>query len=400
MTKKTRWLAATLIVAVLAAVGLFAFSKNPQAKAAAITTVSAQSLETASLPSGYQQASSLATGADGSVWFWSDSSSEAALFHWSPTTASKLTQVNLGNPSTLGLMTGIQNAIAVDSSGTIWIGANQSLVSYNPSTGAIDTFSIPRSSTDSVLAVSRPVQLASMQAITAMAASSNNKIAIATANSTDIQILNTANGSFSQVSLPDGTEATGVAYDSDGTLGIAETIYSSGGTTVGTTGSLLIVHPNGSQTNVPGIATINLASTGTGFLANDGQQTVSELGLLQASVAPNAVGTASGASTSARADGWSVVSSGVTAYSSASGIVANKSNGSISVIKLPTFACNPAEEPGMAPSGGPTTTTSATSSTMQCDEQAVVLTGSKAGLYAVLTGPVPTVAFLPAAVYQ
>lgn len=378
------------MVLALTIVGAVASSGRSKSQAAgtSVTAVNARSLQTTALPSGYGSPISLAVAADGSVWYWADGATEATLFHWSPdATSTEPTMVNLGSPSSLGLVTGLQSAVAVDSSGTVWIGANQSLVSYDPTTGTINRMSLPASSTDQALASHRPPELASAQTIVAMAAGPNDQLAIATENSNAVQVLDTATGSFHPVTLPDGTDATDVSYDSDGSLAIAETLYSSVGGT--DSGDVSIVEPDGRQTSATGIWTQHLTSTGSGFLANDGQQTVSEAGSIEASPAPAAVGTSGGTPTSARAGGWSVVAGGVTAYTSAAGIVVNKADGSQSVVELPTYACGGE----MVPPGGATA-----DAPSQCPGQAEVLAGSDTGLFAVLTGA-PSVGFLPAGAY-
>jgi hypothetical protein len=241
----------------------------------------------------------------------------------------------------------------------------------------------------------RPTQLANTQAITAMAAGPDDQLAIATTNSNSVQILDTATGSFSQIGLRSGTEATDVAYDSDGTLGIAETLYS--GTT--TSGSLLIVHPDGTETSVPDFHSINLAATGSGFVANDTQKTVAESGSAETSSAPTATGTVGGSPTSAEAGGWSVVVGNDTIYSAAGGIVVNSTDGSMSVIHLPTFECIGVG--GTDPIGQTSVpTTTAVTTPPECPEQVLALAANEKGVFAVLSAPLPTVVFLPSSDYQ
>src|SRR5271165_6059469 len=109
MTRRTglALVAAVAVVIALGSVAMLSQTSKSRAGAASISTISSQSLVTTTLPSGYQQPASLATAADGSVWFWSESPTEVTLFHWSPTTSTELAQVNLGSPAQLGLVTGI-----------------------------------------------------------------------------------------------------------------------------------------------------------------------------------------------------------------------------------------------------------------------------------------------------
>src|SRR5579863_7312032 len=123
--------AATVVIsAVVIGVGAFMIWPSPSHKAGAstLTTLGPRVLQTVTLPSGYARPATLATASDGTVWFWANSASETTLFHWAPA-GSQLQSFNLGSPSSLGLITGIQNSIAIDSAGKVWLGANQSLVS-------------------------------------------------------------------------------------------------------------------------------------------------------------------------------------------------------------------------------------------------------------------------------
>jgi hypothetical protein len=353
---------------------------NSQATTSNVTTLGAASLVTAQLPAGYQRPGSMATASDGSVWFWSDSNSEASLFHWVPSSGGGPSKINLGSPSSLGLVTGIQNAISVDSSGIVWIAANQTLVSYDPQSGAIQRISIPQSGVDPAVGNQGPSELANVQAVTSMAAGPSQQLAIATSNSNAMQILNTATGGFQHVPLPSGTEATDVSYNTDGSLGVAETAFSNGSSN----GSIAILHNDGSRISVPGIGTTHITPAGSGFLANDSQQKVDSSGNLLASAMQTGVATTGGESIAAQPGGWSAVSSGTIAYTSAAGIVAVRPDGSVVVTKLPAFNCS-----GMSVPYGATPPNSAT-----CPERATVLTGGASGLYAVLTSPVSTVAFL------
>jgi hypothetical protein len=305
-----------------------------------------------------------------------------------------MTQVNLGSASNLGVGAGLQAAIAIDSFGTIWLGQNRSLVSYKPATGAIATTSVPETGIDSGLTSWRPSEMSGDQSITAMAAGPSGQLAIASDNSDALQILNTTNGSFTQLVLPTGTEPNDVAYDADGTLGVSESVYSQGHPT--TTYNLLIVHPDGTQTNVPDVPTINLTATRSGFLANDSQQFVAASGSLQASPTPTAVGTASGSSIAARAGGWSAVTGTDTIYTSRAGIVVNGTDGSVHVVQLPQFNCG---YPSLSVAEAPPTTV-AGAGPPQCTAAVGALTANGQGLFAGISTPVPEVAFLSSSHYQ
>jgi hypothetical protein len=385
---------------VLGGIRLFARSGHSVASAETISSIAPSSLVTTSLPSGYQRPASLAVASDGSAWFWSESQSEVTLFHWIPTSGTAPTAYSLGSPSQLGLITGIQNVIAIDSSGTVWLAANTTVLGFNPMTGNTTKLALPGSAVDPVFSTLRPGPLAQTQAITAISAGPSGQLALASDNSNVVQVLNTAEGSFSQIQLAAGAEATGVAYTSDGTLGITQTVYSMGSNAAEagatTVSNLLIVSTSGNQVTVSGVSSIHLTSLGSSFLLNDSQQMVSESGAIETSPYPSALGTNSGASTSARAGGWTAVAgSNQIGFTSGSGIVVTDSSGRMSVVDLPEYSCiNPS-----IPYDGSTSTTTPTSAPT-CAEQAQYLAGSSGGLFAVLTSPQASVAFLPSAAYQ
>ena len=382
-----------LVLSVLAAglavaIPLAVTQGTNRASGAPITTVGSSAITTVSLPSGYQRPASLAAASDGTAWFWSNSSTKSTLFHWNPNTGT-LNSVDLGDPSSLGLITGIENAIAIDSAGRVWVGANQSLVSYNPQDGTISHLILPASPTDSQLTAIEPAQLANAQSITAMSADADGDVAIASQNSNVVQVLQTASNGFTQIALPVGTEVTDLAYDVDGSLGAA--ISSVSGGTV--TGSVLIVHSNSSQTSVTGVSTQHLAATPTGFLASDAQTLVSESGTTQP--VPTSAGVSSLSSDAASVGGFSSqLSDGKIAYTSPSGLVITDSN-SAELVQLPQYSCTTGG--GMRNFGSTSSTTSTTlAAHIECSEQASSLVGENSGIFFVLTAPTSTVGFLHA----
>lgn len=184
MTTKISKMAVTIALSVALFAGIvggalaFAGRTKPVAASTGSAVVQGSALVSVRLPGYIGRPASIAVATDGTAWFWADSNGEADLFHWDPATSS-LSSVNLGTPASLGLVTGIESAVVVDKSGNIWVGANHSLVSYNPSNGATTHITIPPTGTVTGLNADVPSQLENAQAIDAMSAGPTGSVAIA-----------------------------------------------------------------------------------------------------------------------------------------------------------------------------------------------------------------------------
>jgi hypothetical protein len=243
------------------------------AGAVSVSTISPSLVQSADLPAGYPSPSNLAVSSDGSVWFWQNSATETTLFHWIPT--EPLTSIQLGSPTALGLITGSENAITVDSSGRVWLGANLTLMSYNQTTRVTNQIALPSVPSDSSTDQNRPPPLRGLEAISTLAADSNCDIAIALSDGTQVLEYNTNTSAFTGVTLPTSMQATDLAFAQDGTLGV--TLASS----AGQSGEILLRAPSGSETTISNSSSLRLTADGNNFildsssdaLASDGSQT-------------------------------------------------------------------------------------------------------------------------------
>ena len=238
--------------------------------AVSVSTISPSLIQSTALPAGYPSPSNLAVASDGSAWFWQNAATEATLFHWIPT--EPLASVQLGSPTALGLITGSENAITVDSSGRVRIGANLTLLSYDPTTHVTNQVALPPASSDPSTDQNRPPPLRGLEAISSLAADSNGNIAIALSDANSVLIYNASTSTFTSVTLPISMQATDLAFAKDGTLGV--TLASS----VGQPGEILLRAPSGSETTISNSTSLRLTVDGNTFTLDSSSETVASDG--------------------------------------------------------------------------------------------------------------------------
>lgn len=227
-----------------------------------ITDIGPTRIMSYQLPAGAQVPTSLAVAPDGSVWFWADSPTAVTLYDWTPATGVTSSHV-LGTPLGLGLLTGIQGATVIASTGTVWIGTNKTLLSFNPTTDATHTLSLPVRSADPTVQAGRPSELVGLETITGMTANGSGTVAITSTGTTTVEVLHTGSGTFSAISLGGGYESAGAAYLADGTLAISERADSGG-----QAGRLALDSPAAAMKIVTNIVPGQIAAAGTAVLSN------------------------------------------------------------------------------------------------------------------------------------
>jgi streptogramin lyase len=165
------------------------------------------------LPSGYQTPSGIAaTGS--ALWLFANGGTPQAplntAFEWSNGQLQSY-QLDSSNPA---LQAASDTPIVVDPSGTAWIGVNRTLVSVNPTSGAIDSFTLPDvTMTSSGTGLPVPPSTTSAEIYTdidAIALGANGDIVIGRMYAAELQLLDPASGGISVIPLPSGTELAGL----------------------------------------------------------------------------------------------------------------------------------------------------------------------------------------------
>lgn len=244
-------------------------------------------LKMASLPGG-QKPTALAVAPDGSAWFWSnEASGQTELFRWDPSTDS-LDSYDLGGTQTLGLTTGVLSGIAVAPNGTIWIGANRVLVSFNPQSEAVNSVQVPPLPIAGSLSA-LPSQYQGAQSIEAISASPAGTLAIAVTNGSGVPVLNTTSGQFRVIGLPQSVAATDVVYLANGALAVSVTSFAQA-TPID---SVMLVSSTNQMVSVPNIRGFGLTPDGTEVISNTTEEVINQSG----NVAPLKLAALSAAST-------------------------------------------------------------------------------------------------------
>lgn len=344
------------------------------------------------LPEGFESPAALApaTGSGG-VWFWSESSSDARLFYWGGPGQS-LSSWDLGVPSQVGLVTGIQNAITVGPSGDVWIGANDTLVQFDPTSATLSFVSVPEPTDSSQVENSRPPAIRGLHSIEGLAVNSRGSIAIAMSAAQSIPIYDPASHAFSQLALPTNTSPIGVAYTSDDTLGVAlnnagspDMIYmnSSTGTSSTMSAPAQFVRADGSDLFVGD-------SGGPGENISSSSSQAQDANAAWPQGAPQPIRLVEGASHDEF--GHVIVEPTITG-------IATLRGSSLQEFAAPTFSCPGGSDFGIT---GTTSTTSTTSSgtTTQCDQFPTSMGINSQGIWYVLSGPTHEVGVLPSSFYS
>lgn len=361
-----------------------------------VTDIGSTHIVSYRLPTGAQVPTSLAVAPNGSVWFWADSATAVTLYNWDPVTGATFSHV-LGTPLGLGLLTGIQGATAVASTGTIWIGANRSLLSFDVATDAIRNLSLPVRSPDPTVQAGRPSELIGLETITGMTANGNGTIAITSTGTSTVEVLHTSSETFSPVSLGTGFEAAGAAYLQNGTLAISEKADSGG-----QAGRLALEPPTGATKLVTNIIPGPIGVAGTTVLSNGTASQISMSGVITASLGRPSLAQTEATELPVEAGGETVPVGGVAgmeAWQTMGGVAVASPGGQQDLLKLPTYACHPGTFSRMPAATSPSTSSPAQpSQTGTCGEQAIVLASAPtvSGLFFIPTAPSPTVDYVPA----
>ena len=380
--------ALTAILGILVSSGMVSFSRGKSSTAATSSTgaTDTSSASYINLPSGYPRPTNIAVDSNGVVWFWASTQQQVTLFHWIPGTTS-LEQTAVGSPAHLGLITGVQNAIAIDNSGTAWLAANMNVVTVTPSTGATSSVSVPGLPVITIENSLRPTQLQGLQAISALAAGPDDQVAIAASDAAAIAVLNSSTRTFRNIPLPAGYEATDVAYTSDGTLAIDVASIDPR-----VSGNQLLLVPPGSQTVSleKGIGGRRISVDGN-QIYNGADATVVSTAGSQTTNQVAATALQNGSLSLMPSSAVTVLGSTV-AFQTPSGIGLVGSSAA-STFTLPTFSCGSTASGPLLPVSQDTAVTAPPDH--QCAETATELVAAKNGIAFLPSGPTPSIGYLP-----
>ena len=161
------------------------------------------------------------------VWFLDENESDVSVFFWDART-SRLRQYSLGHSAEHGLVYGIQAAITVAPDGTVWAGANSTLVELNPRSGRSSFIAVPAPDNPGSEAA-RPEPVKGYHAIESLSADSGGDLAIAMSAASAVMEYHSSTRSFTELWLPKGAEPLDVAFAQDGSLGVAAVNWAAGG---------------------------------------------------------------------------------------------------------------------------------------------------------------------------
>ena len=219
------WWATLLVVCVgVAACTSFGPSDSPTTEIGSHRSITASAEQGdsswpvfATVPAG--QPGLLVPDPDGqAIWWWSPAPNGQAQVYRFDTVRHAITTWNLGDAQTLGLEVGEQYGLAVETNGTVWVGANLKLVELDTTTGLVRVIDVKKPGEASHPA---PPQLANFSAISALAADASGNVAVVTSDTTSIPIYHSSTQSFSYLKLPQGMNADDASYLPDGALGVA-----------------------------------------------------------------------------------------------------------------------------------------------------------------------------------
>lgn len=213
------------------------------ARVLSASSVATSLLAAATVPDGYNPIEFIAgdPSINGGVWFFDSSTSADTLFHVSP--AGDLTSWNLLSGSSY-LAPQVSPPVVATPSGTVWVGINDDLVSFNADTGAIADWSVPTPEDNALAESFRPTSLQGLHAIQAIAVAPDGNVAVAMSAADNIEIFSPNSSSFTSVALSSaGEEPIALAYSQTNLLAVGVSDLASGGLA----NTLVLVDPDGTE---------------------------------------------------------------------------------------------------------------------------------------------------------
>jgi hypothetical protein len=299
------------------------------ASASQPASIPASELTTISLPTGYPRPTNI-VASNGSAWWWGNSATQTTLFHWVP--GSGLSSIPLGTPTGLGLTTGSQNAITVDSTGNVWLGANLTLLQYDPATRGTASITIPATPLDSAGDATKPQNLQGLEAISALASDGEGNVAIAISGSSEVLEMSSASHGFTATQLPSATEASDLAFSRDGTLGVTLQSVS------GAASELLVRSPSGSTSTTTTPNSPKLAAQQNTFLLDGDSNAVSSNGAQSPNAAMSATMSSSTSNNLTLGGAIAAGPAGAVLMQTIQGLSIEQ-NGTLSLLNLPEINC-------------------------------------------------------------
>lgn len=171
-------------------------------------------------PVGYGTPTALAADpSTGDIWLVAASQSDLSVFRWSASTG-ELASYSLGSPeSNSALQVGDEGGLAVAPDGLVFVGLRDTLFVLTPSTGEVESVSVPPPVDNSLMEARRPDSIRGFHGIEALAVSpTTGRVAIAMEAANSISVYDPQTNHFSTVALPESDAPTDVAYTDAGSL--------------------------------------------------------------------------------------------------------------------------------------------------------------------------------------
>jgi hypothetical protein len=287
------------------------------------------------------------------AWFWAASLSGAELVHWNQASGTQQ-QWPLGTSRT-DIFPAQPPSVAImpdDSAG--WIVRDTELDKVDLTSGTIEHYTIPISNDNRDMESFRPPEVKGSHSAVALALNpaDSSQIAVAVSATSQVQLFDSRTLQFTTISLPQNTDARGVAFTGDGRLAVALADYARG-----TADTVAIRDPkNGTFTNivVPDATALHrstdgsiVAGTHAPSLVDSSTDTASPIG-----------GSPSSLPTISLADGSRVIPR-------TTSIDRQASDGAVlSSMAYPTYPCQSNRDVGPPPAPVSSGTTSSTSGTV------------------------------------
>lgn len=177
------------------------------------------------LPKGYAQPAALAAAGPSGVWVAAASQDGTALFLNDPTHGVQQ-RYPVRCPTSGSPIAGLRAQLAVSSTGTVWLGANQTLVRLQPATGTADCLELPPIGLNPTARMQQPPQVRGYAEIEGTTVTPDgSSVAVGRANATSVEMYDVPAGTWHQLSLPTGDAMAAVGHDvsylADGRLLVA-----------------------------------------------------------------------------------------------------------------------------------------------------------------------------------
>jgi hypothetical protein len=198
-----------------------------------------------SVPAGYDPITTIVGDPNGSgLWFWDFTQSQVSIFH--ETVSQQLSSWPVLSGDAVENAQPGMSGMGVSSSGSVWLGTGDVLVELDPSTGDVKTWAVPMPRDNPDGEQNAGPALQGIHYVQGLAVGPRGEVAIATWDSSSVEIFDPTSGTFTQLPMPTvNDEPLAVAFSDNGSLGVGFADLSTG-----VADSALIVSPTGSESTV------------------------------------------------------------------------------------------------------------------------------------------------------